>query len=100
MDSHPQVLKLVFDCVHRLNEQLPAEMRLEAASSTQIVGEGSPLESLSLVSLLVDIEESLARELSWTINLLDDGLAGGSGAQFKTLGEMADWIVRARAGKS
>jgi len=94
MELKQQVLRLVLECIERLNEQLPEEMRLEVAPSAHVVGAHSSLESLSLVSLLVDVEESLARDMKLTVNLLDDGLTAVDGPRFHTVAEMVDWVVK------
>jgi acyl carrier protein len=98
MEKLAQIEKIVFACVDRLNEQLPSELRVVKAGETVIVGEGAAIDSLSLVSLIVDIEENIASELRWTVNLLDIEFAGEAGPQFRTLGELVRWIGGHRPG--
>lgn len=92
-----QVETVILEAIARLNEQLPAELRVGVAPSTMIVGEGSMVDSLSLVVLLVDIEEQISNRFGWTLNILDEGLGGEGGSRFKSLSELVDWVWNKRA---
>jgi hypothetical protein len=51
---------LVLECVGRLNEGRRADDLLEVSPQAPIFGHGSRLDSLGLVTLLIEIEEQLA----------------------------------------
>jgi len=51
---------IVLECMSRLNEGRRPEDRLEVSPKAAIFGHGSRLDSLGLVTLLIEIEEQLA----------------------------------------
>ena len=51
---------LVLECLSRLNEGRRPEDRLDVSPEAAIFGHGSRLDSLGLVTLLIEIEEQLA----------------------------------------
>ena len=92
MASQEQVLQVVVACVRDLNAQLPAEQRLADSSSAILLGEGGTLDSLSIVNLMVSLEEALSTELGLTVGLLDAALSGEEG--LGTRGELVVFITR------
>lgn len=92
VDSN-KVGSILAACVARLNEQLPAELRVAAEPQTALTGEGSRLDSLSLVTLLADAEDALEREFGAAPRLLDEALMGSDTPAFTTLEDLTRWIV-------
>lgn len=86
--------------MERLNEQLPAENRIKAELDTIIVGDQATLDSLSLITLLIDIEDTVAAELRIKISILEEGLAGEGGLRFGSLNQLADWILSVSGGQN
>lgn len=61
---------VVLDCLATLNMSRRSNEQLEVSSSAAIFGDKSPLDSLGLVTLLIEIEERLA-DRGVTITLAD-----------------------------
>lgn len=93
MYSHEQALRDIFSCIEMINEQLPADDRIVAAAGTKLVGDGVSLESLTLINLIVEIEERVAVSSGTRLAVLDTAVMTKGGAQFSTVGELAQWIV-------
>ena len=91
MATPAQILNRVFDCVDQLNQQLPPEQRLAKSSETAFTGAGSTLDSLSIITLLVAVEQSVG-ELGITIALLDHPELANEAGPFRTLGSLAALI--------
>eukprot|EP01034_Spumella_vulgaris_P003067 gene3067-3955_t len=66
------ILDLVLAAVQSLNEELEPSLQLQLAADTLLFGEGSDLDSLSLVSVIVDIETAVADQFGEPISLTDD----------------------------
>jgi acyl carrier protein len=62
MNSVEHAQQLILDCMKRLNEQRERHEQLDVAPDAKIFGDGSPLDSMGLVTLMMDIEDALADE--------------------------------------
>ncbi|MFA6316398.1 MAG: hypothetical protein WC943_03185 [Elusimicrobiota bacterium] len=88
-----EALDIVRGCLALVNELLPPERRLSPSPDTVVLGEGGSLDSLALIDLLVNLEEKLASGPGVRIQLIDDSLTADGEPPFRTLGDLADWIV-------
>lgn len=61
---------IILDCLTTLNMSRRSNEQLEVSASAAIFGDASPLDSLGLVTLLIEIEERLA-DRGVTITLAD-----------------------------
>ncbi len=59
---------------------------------TPLLGEGSALDSLAAVTLLVSLEEQLESETGREIRLVDERAMSKRASPFRTLGTLADHI--------
>lgn len=91
MASQEQVLQVVAACIADLNAQLPADQQLSDSPNAILLGEGGTLDSLSLVNLMVSLEEALSAVLGRTVGLLDAALSQEEG--LATRGQLVDFIV-------
>ena len=74
MSSIKQIQSIVDACIGRLNAQLATENQLGTDDSVILLGQGGNLDSLSVVNLMLDIEQSLASELGINTDLLETSL--------------------------
>lgn len=95
MYTYEEALSDVVAGIARINEQLPRESRLGVSADTVLVGPGGA-ESLTLVSLLVEIEEAVAARSSRRMDLVDAAIMGPEGPRFTTAGDLARWISNAQ----
>lgn len=83
-------------CIDRINEQLPPEQRIAKHAGTLLVGSGSTLDSLTLITLMVEIEEAVNAASPKRLSVMEDALMNKDGAQFSTVGQLANWIAERR----
>lgn len=87
MADRTQILQAIYTAVDETNAILPPDRQLDRSESEQIIGENAKIDSLGLVSLMVNVERevdlltgsapSLVAELSewdWSVDTLG-GLA-------------------------
>ena len=67
-----QVLDAIYAALRTLNEELGPDDQLDITADTSLFGEDSALDSLSLVSVIVDLETLVSDEFGRTISLTDD----------------------------
>ncbi|MDQ3002359.1 MAG: hypothetical protein M3Y08_13995 [Fibrobacterota bacterium] len=93
MYDQESAIKDIFTCFDRINEQLPPEERIAKDTGTLLVGTGSALESLTLINLMVEIEETVSASSGRRISLLEGALMHKEGARFSTVQQLANWIA-------
>lgn len=57
-----QIESIVLDSIRLTNKSRESDSQLEVSSEAPIFGSGSPLDSMGLVALLLDIEDRLSEE--------------------------------------
>lgn len=68
-------------------EQLPA-----LGEETRLIGQGAILDSLGLVSLIVEVEQRLSDELGINLILADERAMSQKRSPFRSIGALADYI--------
>jgi acyl carrier protein len=79
-----QLMRLLFETIDELNEQLPPKKRLEKSTETVLFGDSSKLESLGLINLIVITERKVTEEFGMTITLADEKTLSQIQTIFKT----------------
>lgn len=86
------ICDVVLNHVKMLNETLSPEKQFEINLNTIIFGKGSSIDSLSLVSLIIDLEMSFSEEFGHTISLTDDRAMTREISPFDTITSLTDYI--------
>ncbi|GAP08613.1 hypothetical protein ATHL_03518 [Anaerolinea thermolimosa] len=68
-------------------EQLPV-----LGEETRLIGQGAILDSLGLVSLIVEVEQRLSDELGINLILADERAMSQKRSPFRSIGALADYI--------
>lgn len=66
------VMEAIYKALNTLNEELSADDQIVVGPETCLFGEGSVLDSLSLVSVIVDLETLVSDQFDKAISLTDD----------------------------
>ncbi len=98
MTERKAILDLVLAAVQSLNDELPPADQLQLAEDTLLFGEGSSLDSLSLVSVIVDIETAVADQLGQPISLTDDKAMSRPVSPYTHIGALVDYIFELLGG--
>lgn len=72
MMTDKQIEKLIIEVLIELNEGLPDEEKITITTQTELFGPNAQIDSLSLVSLIVNIESKISNELNYEISITDD----------------------------
>ena len=67
-----QALRILYETIDVVNQQLPPARRLRKAPETVIVGVAGVLDSLGIVNFIVTLEEKAGEVLGVPVQLLDD----------------------------
>lgn len=86
------IADIVMNQLKQLNETLPAEQQFEVNQRTILFGNGSSIDSLSLVSVIVDLEMVFSDEHGKDISLTDDRAMTRDVSPFDTVTSLVDYI--------
>jgi acyl carrier protein len=89
--NRQKTVALILDCI----ADIPgAENVANDGSSDQLplLGPGSTLDSMGLVTLIVDVEQRLADEYDVSVTLASENAMSRRQSPFRTVGALADYI--------
>ena len=93
MLTSDNIQNLIQKAVESLNADLSAEQQIEVGPETVLFGLDSKIDSLALVSVVVDIETELNGEHNLEISLTDDRAMTRAVSPFTTVASLRDYIV-------
>ena len=76
MLTKENVLEIIFRALQNLNDELSDNDKFEAGPNTPLFGPNASLDSLALVSVIVDVEGDVSNALGRSISLTDDRAMG------------------------
>jgi acyl carrier protein len=86
-----EIRDLVLRAIEQVNMARRPEARLVVAEDAAIFGDGSPLDSLGLVALLIDIEDAL-QDRGVTVTLSDARAMSQSRSPFRSVPALVAFI--------
>ena len=88
---------IIFKGLAFLNEDLPDDGKIVISEKTPLFGVEAEIDSLSLVSLIVDIESELNSEFSLEISLTDDRAMTRAESPFLNVESLRGYILELAA---
>jgi acyl carrier protein len=86
-----RILAIILEAAEQANRGRVSGQQVELSPDAALFGAPSPLDSLGLVALLIDIEEALA-SAGHPIALSDERALSQSRSPFRTIRSLADYI--------
>ena len=86
-----EIESVVLDAVRNLNLARPPDAQMDVSPEARLFGPGSPLDSLGLVSLLIDIEEALS-DRGFDVTLGDAKAMSQSASPFRSVPVLVAYI--------
>jgi len=66
------VLEIILRALHNLNDEMSDSEKFDVTPTTKLFGTDATLDSLALVSVIVDVEGDVSTALGRSISLTDD----------------------------
>ena len=89
-----QIKEILFKSVEEINKTLDEDQQLELSTETVLLGKDGNIDSITLVNLIVAIEESIEDELNVGITLVDEKALSQKESPFRTIGTLIDYIAQ------
>jgi len=93
MSRRDEVLEIILEALESLNQELDESERVEIGPTTPLFGPDAKLDSLSLVSVIVDVETALTIKWDAPISLTDDRAMSREISPFDDVGTLTDYIL-------
>ena len=87
-----EIIKVIYDAVEELNQQLPENNKLEKSLDQELYGMNGELDSLGLVNLVVATEQNVEESLDVLISLSDQRAMSQKNSPFRTIRTLADYV--------
>ena len=87
-----KIREAIYHAVDGMNEQLPKGRTLEKSPQTILFGKGGQLDSLGLVSFIVEVEQKIEEELGVSITLADERAMSQKSSPFLTLQTLSEYV--------
>ena len=87
------VLEAIFEALRALNAERSADEQIAVDADTCLFGEGSALDSLSLVSVIVDLETQVSDQFDKPISLTDDRAMGRDPVPFTNVTTLKAYLL-------
>ena len=88
-----EVEKIILTALANLNEELPADRRINISVDTVLFGVNAELDSLSLVSLVVEVESEVNTKLGLDITLADERAMSRPVLPFTSVQTLRDYVL-------
>jgi acyl carrier protein len=87
-----ELYKIVMKQLEDLSETLPEDQKFLVSRETILFGRGSSIDSMSLVSVIVDLEGFFFDEIGLEISLTDDNAMTRDISPFDNVGNLVDYL--------
>jgi len=93
MMNEEDVLKVIQRALQSLNDELPENDKFEIGIKTPLFGPNAKLDSLALVSVIVDVEGDVSTALGRSISLTDDRAMSQEVSPFDDVQTLLNYIM-------
>jgi acyl carrier protein len=93
MIEEKKVLEIILHALKNLNDELPDDDKFDAGPNTPLFGPNAMLDSLALVSVIVDVEADVSTELGRSISLTDDRAMSQEISPFDDVQTLVNYIM-------
>ena len=92
MLNKEQIEKIILNSLETINEERDDGEKLRFNSNSKLFGVGCPIDSLSLVSLIVDVEAEINQIVENPISLMDDKAVMRKKSPFESVSNLTEYI--------
>ena len=90
--NREKISQLVFNCIKKYQVEYDQIIDLSEGEQTRLFGGNGQLDSLGLVSLVVNVEEDIETELGISLILADEKAMSRRTSPFSRIGNLIDYI--------
>src|SRR5215510_16031879 len=92
LPAKEQLIDLIVRIAEDENRTLPRPIDIQKRAEAELYGRGSPLDSIGLVRLVLEIETAMEDQYGVSVSLADDRAMSQERSPFRTIGSLATYI--------
>lgn len=89
-----EVVILILKVLERENEMRQQTIDLTRGEAVELYGTAGALDSMGLVSLIVEVETEIHEQYAIPLTLVSNSAMSAQRSPFSTVGSMADYVVK------
>jgi acyl carrier protein len=93
MADRERILQAVYRAVDELNKQLPKGVAVNKSPDAVLYGKTGKLESIDVVTLIMEVEDQIKAEIGQSITIADDRAMSRENSPFLTVGSLTDYVA-------
>jgi acyl carrier protein len=93
MADQERVQQAVYRAVDELNKQLPKGIAVDKSRDAVLYGKTGKLESIDVVTLIMEVEDQVKAEFGASITIADDRAMSRENSPFLTVGTLTDYVA-------
>ena len=93
MPNRDQIVAAVYRAIDELNKQLPKGVHVEKSLDAPLYGKHGRLESIDVVTLIMEVEDQIQNELGISITIADDRAMSQQNSPFLTIQTLTDYVA-------
>ena len=93
MADHERIQQAVYRAVDELNKQLPKGISVNKSPDAVLYGKTGKLESIDVVTLIMEVEDQVKAEFGKSITIADDRAMSRENSPFLTVGTLTDYVT-------
>lgn len=87
------IRQIVINCCHEHNDISDTKIDIQNGDTAALYGVDGVLDSISLVSLIIAIEQAVESELNVLVTLADAKAASQKASPFRTVGSLIEYTI-------
>lgn len=95
--SRDSAVASIYSAIEELNPQLKEDRRLGTKEDTLLFGEGSNLDSLDLVNLIMTVEQHIMMNTGAEVLLASEAAMSRKRSPYRSIASLADYAVEVAA---
>lgn len=92
MDKNEQIIQIVYHAIENLNMERASDNKVPVAMDTLLLAEEGLVDSLELVSLVVDVETAIGDIFKCEVSLTDDEAMSRDESPFHSIASLCNYI--------
>lgn len=94
LSNEERIINIIFAALEQINEERSVMDKFDVSRDTTIFGDNAALDSLDLVSVIVDIEAAIVTEFDQTVSLSDDRAMSEQPAPFTNVMTLTNYVSK------
>ncbi len=94
MSSKDEIVQSIYMAIDDINQELPADSKIEKSPSAVLLGDNSKLDSLAFINFILAVEERVKETSGAKLSLVSQESMSSPEGPFQTVDKLAQFITQ------